>query len=248
METLALAALAVAAGQFVRGIAGFGSALVTMPALVALFGPRDALCVMVGVDTLAALALLPGIWSQIEFRLLLAVGAPLVLGQVIGTTVLTYIPEQSAAAALGALVLVLGAGLVYRPVPAGWGEHDAMPEESGSCRRWAALGGLTGGLMHGIVGVAGPPIIAWARRYFSDAFGRAQLISIFSLAAVALWIQLTLRNGGLGESASRIGVCLVPLFVGSKLGEWLSPRVPKQAFGRMVGVLLLFSGVGLVTS
>ncbi|TNE84952.1 MAG: sulfite exporter TauE/SafE family protein [Deltaproteobacteria bacterium] len=246
METLLLAGLAVGFGQIVKGVTGFGSALVAMPALVVLFGPRDAVAVMMGVDTLAGLALLPGVYRLVAWPLVGAVFVPLLAGQFVGTTVLVSVPERPIAMTLGLLVAVLGAGLVIKPVPPGWGELEAVPEEAGRLTAWGAAAGLVGGALQGTVGAAGPPIVAWARRYFSDAFGRAQLIAVFSLGAAALWLQLTLRNGGLGESGPRIAACILPLFAGSFLGQWLAPRLPREAFGRVVGVLLVGAGAALL--
>ena len=194
-----LAALAVGLGQLVKGVTGFGSALVAMPMLVALFGPRDALAVMVGVDTLTSLVLLPGIWKLVRWRLVLAVSAPLIAGQFVGTSLLFYVPERPVALLLGALVILLGGSIAWRPSPRGWGELDDLPPGSGPWLWLGSVAGFTGGCLQGLVGASGPPLVAWARRFYSDRFGRAHLIAVFAVGAVLLWAQLTYRTGGLGH-------------------------------------------------
>jgi uncharacterized membrane protein YfcA len=71
---------------------------------------------------------------------------------------------------------------------------------------------------------------------------------VFALGAVALWIQLTLRNGGLGDSGLRIAACVPSLFVGALAGQLLAGRLPREAFGRVVGALLIGAGVVLLLS
>lgn len=246
ISSTVLAALAVGLGQLVKGVTGFGSALVAMPMLVALFGPRDALAVMVGVDTLTSLVLLPGIWKLIRWRLVLAVSAPLIAGQFVGTSLLFYVPERPVALLLGALVIALGGSIAWRPSPRGWGELDDLPPGSGPWLWLGSVAGFTGGCLQGLVGASGPPLVAWARRFYSDRFGRAHLIAVFAVGAVLLWAQLTWRTGGLGASGLRIAACIPTMLGGSLLGQWLAPRLSRELFGRLVGVLLVGAGLALL--
>ena len=246
ISSTVLAALAVGLGQLVKGVTGFGSALVAMPMLVALFGPRDALAVMVGVDTLTSLVLLPGIWKLIRWRLVLAVSAPLIAGQFVGTSLLFYVPERPVALLLGSLVILLGGSIAWRPSPRGWGELDDLPPGSGPWLWLGSVAGFTGGCLQGLVGASGPPLVAWARRFFSDRFGRAHLIAVFAVGAVLLWAQLTWRTGGLGASGLRIAACIPTMLGGSLLGQWLAPRLSRELFGRLVGVLLVGAGLALL--
>ena len=245
ISSTVLAALAVGLGQLVKGVTGFGSALVAMPMLVALFGPRDALAVMVGVDTLTSLVLLPGIWKLIRWRLVLAVSAPLIAGQFVGTSLLFYVPERPVALLLGALVILLGGSIAWRPSPRGWGELDDLPPGSGPWLWLGSVAGFAGGCLQGLVGASGPPLVAWARRFYSDRFGRAHLIAVFAVGAVLLWAQLTCRTGGLGASGPRIAACIPTMLGGSLLGQWLAPRLSRELFGRLVGVLLVAAGLAL---
>lgn len=248
MNDLLIAALAVGFGQVVKGITGFGAALVAMPVLVMLYGPRDAVAVMVGVDTLAGLSLMPAARKQIVWTVVLAVFLPLLVGQTFGTTMLISLPERPIALALGVLVTILGSALVYRPVTTGWGELEQVPQGRSEIYGFGAVAGVFGGVLQALVGAAGPPIVVWTRRYFTDAFGRAQLIAVFWLGAAALWMQLTIRNGGLGESAVRIAACLPTLLGGAMLGQYLSDKLPRESFGRMVGLLLVGAGLVLFAS
>lgn len=246
MDPFLIAALAVGFAQIVKGVTGFGSALVAMPVLVMLFGPRDALPLMAGVDALAGLVLLPGVRRLVDWKLVGAVFIPLCAGQVVGTTLLLAVPERPIAMTLGVLVLLLGGGLTANPVPSGWGELDAMPEESGAILPLGIAAGTVGGVLQGTIGAAGPPIVAWVRRYFSDAFGRAQLIAVFTMGALALVLQLAVVRGDLAATAPKVGVLAVPMLAGALLGQWLAPRLPREAFGRVVGVLLILAGLALL--
>lgn len=241
-----MASLAVGFSQIVKGVTGFGSALVAMPVLVTLFGPRDALAVMVGVDTVSGAVLLPGVRHRVHWPLVLGVFLPLLVGQYLGTTLLVSVPERPLAVGLGVLVAVFGSGLLYNPVPTGWGELDGPADSDPRVSIFGGVAGFLGGSLQAMVGAGGAPIVAWVRRHFTDHFGRAQLIAVFALGAVALWTQLTLRNGGLGDSGLRIAACLPSLFGGALLGQLLSGTLSREVFGRLVGALLIGAGAVLL--
>ena len=63
---LALAISALAG--LVRGFSGFGSALVYMPLISALYGPRIAAPSMAVIDVLAAVTFVSTVWRQAAWR------------------------------------------------------------------------------------------------------------------------------------------------------------------------------------
>jgi uncharacterized membrane protein YfcA len=246
MDPLLLAAIAIGFAQVVKGITGFGSALVAMPVLVMLYGPREALPLMAGVDCLVGFVLLPGAARLIDWRLVGMVFVPMCVGQYLGTALLLTVPERPIAMTLGVLVLLLGGGLVINPVPSGWGELEAVPEERSQIVSLGMVAGALGGVLQGTVGAAGPPIVAWVRRYFSDAFGRAQLIAVFMLGSLVLSARLAYLRGDVATLAPKIAFLALPMVGGALLGQWLAPRVPREAFGRGVGALLALAGLALL--
>ena len=65
--------------------------------------------------------------------------------------------------------------------------------------------------MGGLVGTPGPPVVIFMRRFFREAFFRAQLIAVFACASVTLCAMLWLKGVGDAESARRTGALLLPL-------------------------------------
>lgn len=58
------AALALFIAQAVKGVAGFGSALIAMPVLAVVFGPAEGILVMLVSDQITSLWLLKSVWSR----------------------------------------------------------------------------------------------------------------------------------------------------------------------------------------
>lgn len=243
---LLVAVAAVFAAQVVKGVTGFGGALVAVPVFAWLWGPVEAVLMVGAVDWFGGLVLLPRVWRQLHPGLLAALFLPLVAGQALGTRLLTWLPEATVAGAMGAMVAAFALSMLWRPVRAGWGEHDALPSPASAVLVQGAGAAALGGLLAGLVGAGGPPIIVHARRWFTDTFGRAQLIGVFWLGATSLVLQLLARGADPGVLAERLPWLLLPLVIGSATGQWLAGRLSREAFGRIVGVVLLGSGLGLL--
>ncbi|MBW2258297.1 MAG: TSUP family transporter, partial [Deltaproteobacteria bacterium] len=93
LTTLLVAVLTVFVAQVVKGITGFGSALVTVPVLALLWGPREAVFVATAVDLFSGVFLAIPVRRLLRPWLIAAVFLPMVAGQWVGTDLLTTLPE-----------------------------------------------------------------------------------------------------------------------------------------------------------
>ena len=85
----------------------------------------------------------------------------------------------------------------------------------------------------------------WARRWFSDRFFRAQVIAWLQCTGVAIGITLVGRGVVEPEVLGRIPWFLPTLILGAVAGAWLSPRLPRDVFGRAVGLPTELGGIPL---
>jgi uncharacterized membrane protein YfcA len=239
---------AVFVAQLVRGVTGFGSALVAVPLLAWVWGPQQAVTVTVLIDMIGGFVLLPSARSKVNVALVLAMFLPALLGQFVGTELLVSLPEVWVRRLLGLLVIVFGLDMVARPVKEGRGEWEAIPEGRRDLFGWGAAAGLLGGTMAGLVGAGGPPIVVFLRRFFVDAFARAQMIGLFFLTSISLSSMLAARGVTDSSSVTRAALLLLPMALGAVVGTRLSTRVPRFFFGRFVGLLLAGTGIGLMIS
>lgn len=240
MEWMVAAAVIVVA-QTVKGITGFGAALVALPVVSLIYGPADAILLVSTVDLIAGMGLLAEVLRQVRWRLVLALLVPTLLGLQVGATLLLVAPERVLLFAMGVVVAAMGARFALRPVQEGHGELDDFPGGAGLLAQAGAAGFLSG-VMGASVGASGPPVVIWARRWFTDRFARAQIVAWLQGTGVALGLTLVGRGAVGLETLALVPWMLPGAFAGVFAGAWLSPKLSKVAFGRAVGVLLVISG------
>ena len=158
-----------------------------------------------------------------------------VLGVLVGTFVLVNISPQSLRIALAVVIFVF---FVYRLV-----EQRIIGKFLYQPRSWhGILGGAAAGLTSTIAHAGGPPITIYLllqklqpRMFVATAAVFFATINLFKLPFYAA--------AGLFTEARLLSVIwLLPLVpVGVWLGRHLATRVPRLAFERLVGVLLLLA-------
>lgn len=243
-----IAAAAVFAAQVVKGITGFGSALVAVPVLVWLYGPQEAVFLQACLDLSAGLVLLTTLRGEIRWLLVGVVSAAVLPGQWIGTDLLLALPPGKVRLLMGAIVVALALELIARPVRAGRGEKTELPERPAPVLLQGAVAGFGGGALAGLVGAGGPPIVFFMRHHFADRMFRAQLIGIFALGAATLAPMLWWKGVGTPGLLARVVALWPALLLGLAVGTRLSGRFDRVAFGRVVGGVLLISGLALALS
>ena len=97
------------------GIVGFGASILLMPALVLVFGPREAVPIMAVASILANASRVAAWWGEIDWR---AVGA--------------YSATALPAAALGAATLLVLPTVHWSPVPSSPNASCAGSTRTGS--------------------------------------------------------------------------------------------------------------------
>lgn len=237
-----LAGLALFVAHVVKGITGFGSSLVAIPFLTLLYGPAEAIVVGASCDLLAGLALTVQVRDRMHPRLILTMFLPALLGIQVGALLLAWLPLEALMVLMGLVVGGMGARFAWRPVQVGHGELTDFPEPPGPLRAQAIGIGFLSGVTAGSVGAAGPPVVIWMRRWFDDGFFRAQVIALMALSAVSMPTVLFLNGLVEPRALLRVPLLLPAIVAGVGIGSWLAPRLSKEAFGRVVGVVLC--GVG----
>lgn len=200
----------VAAGTLlaglVRGLAGFGGALIFVPLASALLGPAVAVPVLNIVDGVATLPLVPGAvrrcrWAEV-IPLFLGAVALLPLG-VHGLRVLDpAIVRRVMSVAILAITLCLATGARTAVTPG----------------RLASAGvGAVSGLMSGAIGLSGPPVVLfWLGGQADARTARANMIAYFAVSGIAA-IAAMLWAGLVTAQVLRLSIVLSPIYAGGVL-------------------------------
>lgn len=176
-------AISILAGA-VRGFSGFGSALIFIPLMSAVYGPQIAAATFVTIDLAVGAFFVPRVWRSADFRQILPLAAAAITAAQFGTLILLYTDPANLRWAISVLV-----GLVVFILASGWRYHGRPILAVTICV------GLLAGLMGGAVQMSGPPIIVyWLGSVTAAAVVRANFIVYFTIFSVASVLTYALRG------------------------------------------------------
>ncbi len=227
-EQLAVALAAALAAAFVRGLAGFGMAILLVPVLGLAIPPSEAVVVGNLLGVFIGLIGIRAIIGQSE-RSALHISALAVLATPLGVWLLSITDPALARllialVALGAFVLVL---LPKRPA-----DHLPGRLETGAT-------GLTSGILTGFAGMPGPPVVPYyLRRAIPAQLARASMLTIFLATSIAGCLSAL----ALGVATWREPILAALLYPAVLLGNWLGTlafgRVSEVAWRSFTGTVL----------
>lgn len=241
LATLFVVTLAIGAGSIVKGATGIGLPLIAVPFMASLLGLHHAIAVMI------VPVLVSNVWQLIEFRAerkdaRLAFLWPLLIaasvGVVVGTLLLSVMPERILTATLGLTLFGYLALRLARP------QFTLKPQMA---RRLAIPVGAASGLLHGAAGVSAPISVPFLH---AMQLGRpAQVFAISAIFLLLAAIQLPslylvgiMRRDWLLEGF----LALVPMLVFMPVGQWIGARLSARSFDRVILVFLALMGIKLV--
>jgi len=228
-------AAAAALAGLVRGLTGFGGALILVPILSMFLGPVVAVPVLNVVDGVATFPLLPGAMRRCRWPEVV----PLFLGAVcllpFGIYALRYVDPTTLRHAMSLVILGIA------------GSMAAGARYVGAPSRTASAGvGAVSGLMSGAIGLSGPPIVLfWLGGQADARTARANMIAYFGLSAIAV-IVIMLWTGLLTWAVLRLSIVLTPIYaLGVLLGARGFHLAPERWFRTFA--LALIAAVAIVS-
>ena len=234
-----LVALIVMLGQIIYTAIGFGSGMVTISLLALCFGNVN---LYVPFFLLLCLPAELTVFLKDRHHLELGRTARLLLfifpGIVLGTLLLKSAPGNSLVLALGILIVVL----------AGWflaGEKQWKPAPIHP--RWEPVVGAISGVLGGLYGISGPPLIVYFKARGVDK-------TVFRVALLTIFLFMTVFRTGTYTVTGLFTVpilvstaCILPFSLGGMgIGMVLHDRIPEDRFKQITSVVLLLSGVLLI--
>ncbi|MCR9222362.1 MAG: sulfite exporter TauE/SafE family protein [Alphaproteobacteria bacterium] len=228
-----VAAATVFVAGFVKGMAGFGSALVMMPVLSALVGPPAAVAILQLVDGPLAWAMVPGALRKCQLKPVLLLAGGAALGMPLGILVLKAADPEILRFAIAGVVLVMAALLA-----SGW-RYRGRPTA-----RLSAGTGLLAGVMGGSTGIGGPPVVLfWLGSQADGASVRANLAVYFATGTI-IGLTTLIAAGLVTRTVLLQAATLAPLFaLGMAMGAGVFAHLSDGGFRRAALALVAASGV-----
>ena len=235
MDYAVVLVLGLVAGTL-GGVVGFGTSIMLMPALVLVFGPREAVPIMAVASLMANASRVAAWWREIDWRAVAAYSVTAFPAAALGAASLLMLPARWIEAGLGLFFLAM--------VPV---------------RRWLAQQGFRPGLWHlaafgagigyltGIVATTGP-----INAPFFLAYGlvKGAYLGTEALGSLAMFVAKAVTFRSLG--ALPLDTLARGLIVGSSLvaGAFIARRFVRQLdvarFHVLMDVLLVAAGLTML--
>ena len=138
----------VAAAGVMRGITGFGGAMLMTPPLGILLGPVPAVTISLFLEAVAALIMVPAVYRDLPVKLFALLIVPACLAIPVGTQVLMDIDAVLARRLIGAMVVVSSLAML-----SGLRYTREAPNSL-----FVGMGALAGVLL-GATGIGAPPVV-----------------------------------------------------------------------------------------
>jgi uncharacterized protein len=224
-------------GGFASGLAGFAMGFVVSGFWLHILSPIQTTTLIVGYGLLTQGY---GVWKlrqSLAWRTLTPFIVGGVIGVPIGTVLLTYVDAAYLRTGVGVLLVIYG---VY-----GLAQPKFTPVAAGA----AADGGigLANGILAGLTGLPGFIITVWCQlRGWTKDVQRAVFQPVMLAAIVMNVIALTVVGAITAETLRLFALGLPALLAGLWAGFKLYGKLDDATFRKLILVLLLFSGLGLI--
>lgn len=238
LSAFAVLATATFVGSAMRAFSGFGSGLLMAPVFSLLMTPTDVVVVVMGINLLTTLQMLPEALRNVDWRLVLRLFIPSLLGIPIGLAMLHMVDpalmRKMVSATVVLVALLMLAGWHYR------GRRGRVQDTSA---------GVLSGFMTAIGGIGGPPIILYmlSDRSLPIAVMRSVCLVYFSFGQLATLLPLAV-GGSLTVQQGVYILVLLPIavmaaLIGVALLRWSMGKRQEQV--RRISVLILLA-IGIV--
>jgi len=233
--------LVMTAAFAVRSAAGFGAVLVAMPMLAFVLPVSTAVSITTALTAITSLHHLSRDWHRVAWRHFTIMAFYSAIGIGVGFFVINLLDEDALRRSLGAFLIFYA---LYACATAG-----ASPVLPARWRRALAAGtGITGGLLGTLFGAGVGPIYVV---YFNTLRMEREIFRVTMSTVILLGGAARIAGYarmGFYEASSVILIAIgLPLvLIGSWLGDRVIRRLDPRMFGRLVGGLILLSGVALL--
>ncbi len=226
--TLVLAALATFGAALVRGLTGFGMAIILVPLLGMLMPPERAVILAIVLQLLIGPAGLPRILADADRRSALSIAAVAMLTTSFGLAALIWTPADVARLAIALIAIMSFLAVLWPPT-------TGTPPG----RLATVATGIASGLLTGFAAMPGPPVIPYyLRQNIAPAVARASMMLVFFGTAIAgslaAWVM-----GRAGWHDLWLALALFgPMWLGNHLGGRAFGRIAPSLWRTAVALVL----------
>jgi uncharacterized protein len=237
-RVLALILAGALSGGFVNGLTGFGTALAGLPIWLQAIEPLLAAQLAAACSVLGHTSTFPSVWHAADWRRL----APVLVAGLIGVPFGTLIAPH---VSLG--LFKLGVGLILSTYCAFMLLAAGRVRITAGGRGADAAVGFVAGVLGGLAALSGVLPTVWASLKSWPKDQRRVFFQAFNLCVLSAMLATSAVSGNVSwASIVALGLAAPGTLVGAWLGMRVYRRLDDVRFDRLVLVVLLLSGLGLM--
>jgi uncharacterized membrane protein YfcA len=230
--------LVLAVAEMVYVLLGFGAGLIAVGSLALLLPElKDAVVILLLVNLPAELYVVRSSWQRISWRAVLVIFIGVAIGVPAGTWWLKQGDPRFLLTLLGLFLLAVGTVFLVLRAP----QRDVVP-------RWAAAPtGVVSGVLTGLFGTGGPPLILYYQLSgVGKAAFRGNLMAVF-LLMTTVRVPSYVAFGLVTVERLWSALAVLPaVIVGAIVGNRIHLRIEETTFRRLVSAALLLIGLLLL--
>lgn len=231
-----LAALVAALAGVVRGITGFGGAMVMAPPLALLLGPIVAVPVVLLLESVAAAPMLRQTMPLVGWRVIGPICLAACAAVPLGVHLLVSTDPQMLRRAIAGIVIIFSLLLLR-----GW-------RYAGPQRLVTSLGlGALSGAMTGAISVGAPPVILYLLSGPDRVETTRANLTLYLVVTCAAGLVMLWTRGVLDATAAWTALALAPgYYVGLLTGVRVFPFLSETRFRQLTLLLLIAVSTGIL--
>ena len=235
-ETLAIAVAVGALAGVIRGITGFGGAMVMSPPFALLLGPMLAVPLVLLLESTVATPMLVQLRREVRWRVIGPIIAVACATMPLGAWILVSVDPLMMRRVIAGVVIVFSLLLLK-----GW-------RYAGTHRLGTGLGlGALAGTMTGATSMGGPPVILYLLAG-PDPIETTRANLTYFMGAIALaGVAMLALNGLVGTRALILAAVIAPgYYLAMVAGTRLFARFDDAGFRRFILVLMMVVAAGIL--
>ncbi|MGQ8337130.1 sulfite exporter TauE/SafE family protein [Sunxiuqinia sp. A32] len=233
-----ISAVVVLMAALLKGMTGFGFALLAVPLLSLIFPIQSLIPAMTIFNLITSVYILTKIKLKIKAKYFLPMLLASLIGIPIGVYVLTYFPEKMLELAAG--ISIFSISMVFL-----LGGNHLAPEKRRE--KPIVFAGFLSGLLTSSMSIGGPPIaLAMNRKGYSKESFR-KIFALISVINAAISSILYVVKGIFVAFSVKFAIVLLPvIIVGSKIGNVMATRIDQLLFRKVILYLNMSLGLFII--
>lgn len=226
--------LTVLIASLVKGITGFGFALVCLPPLMIWYAPKEIIPVLLVCNLFSSILIVLQKKEQqlinAQFKSLILYGA---LFTILGVVFLKYLPEEL-------LIVILSIFLIALSLLSILGSQPSIKLTKPSYK----IAGAILGFLTGSISISGPPMALFLQMANVDKRQFREIFSWFSIATATVALIGYYAIHILTFQTIKTAIVFIPiLFIGSYIGKRINQFIPHDVFKKAILVITLLSSI-----